>query len=246
MYYYLYDAQLSDKKYATTIAKIETRLTDLDINGKINRLSFLKNIEQVLAEEIKRGVKTIVVVGNDKTIGQVINLVRNFNVSIGLIPIGPDNNIAKLLGIPLGESACDIISSRIVRKLDVGEINGYLFLTSLEMGGKNIALDCDGNYTITALSDDNIINISNLSICHQTPCDPEDEKIDIFVESKEKKLFQKSQSAISHFMVNKIRLTGGKAITIFLSDEKKITKTPADIYILPKKLKMIVGKQRYF
>ena len=46
MYYYLYDSRLNDKKYNNVIAKIETRLTDLGINGKINRLSFLKNINQ--------------------------------------------------------------------------------------------------------------------------------------------------------------------------------------------------------
>src|SRR3989344_4911991 len=118
MYYYLYDPQLSDKKYNNIIARIETRLTDLGINGKINRLSFLKNINQVLAEEIKRGVKTIIIVGDDKTIGQVINLIADFNVTIGVIPIGPNNNIARLLGLPSEESACDVISSRIIKKID--------------------------------------------------------------------------------------------------------------------------------
>ena len=69
MYYYIYDSYLAEKKYESTIARIENRLTDLGINGKINRLSFLKNIHQIIGEEVKRGVKTVVVVGSDETLG---------------------------------------------------------------------------------------------------------------------------------------------------------------------------------
>lgn len=246
MYYYLYDSKLNDKKYNNTIARIETRLTDLGINGKINRLSFLKNINQVLTEEIKKGVKTIIIVGDDKTVGQVINLIVDFNVTIGIIPIGPNNNIAKLLGIPLEDAACDIISSRIIKKLDLGKINNYYFLTSLEIGGKNITLECDQNYFINLQENNNIIYISNLNNYYNTTSDPTDSKLDIFIESVQRKIFRKNQATLSYFKNKDIRITGDKTIPIFLSDEKKIIKTPADVTVEPKKIKIIVGKKRYF
>ncbi|MDO8669017.1 MAG: diacylglycerol kinase family protein [Candidatus Buchananbacteria bacterium] len=246
MYYYLYDSKLNDKKYTNIIARIETRLTDLGINGKINRLSFLKNINQVLAEEIKRGVKTIIIVGDDKTIGQVINLIADFNITIGIIPIGPNNNIARLLGLPSEESACDIISSRIIKKMDLGKINNYYFLTSLEIGGKNITLECDKNYIINLQENNNIINISNLNSCYDTISDPTDGKLDIFIENVQNRLFRKNRSTLSHLKNKTIRVTSDKTIPIFLSDERKIIKTPADVDIIPKKIKMIVGKRRYF
>lgn len=246
MYYYLYDSKLNDKKYNNVIARIETRLTDLGINGKINRLSFLKNINQIIAEEIKRGVKTIIIVGDDRTIGQVINLIADFNVTIGIIPIGPDNNIAKLLGLPSEEAACDTVSSRIIKKLDLGKINNYYFLTSLEIGGKNITLECDRNYIINLSEGNNIINLSNLNNSYNIISDPTDSKLDIFIEHIQRKIFRKNKSTLSHFKNSIIRITGDKTIPIFLSDERKIVKTPADITIVPKKLKMIVGKKRYF
>lgn len=246
MYYYLYDSKLSDKKYNNVIAQIETRLTDLGINGKINRLSFLKNINQVLAEEVKRGVKTIVIIGDDKTFGQVINLIAEFNITIGLIPIGPNNTIANLLGIPLDDAACDIISSRIIKKIDVGKINNYYFLTSLEIGGKNITLECDKNFFINLADNNNIINISNLNNCYNIFSNPTDGKLDIFIENIQNKIFRKNISSLSYFKNSTIRVTGDKTIPIFLSDEKKIIKTPAEISVEQKKLKIIVGKKRYF
>ena len=246
MYYYLYDSELSDKKYNTVIAKIETRLTDLGINGKINRLSFLKNINQILAEEIKRGVKTVVIVGDDKTIGQVINLVADFNITIGLIPIGPNNNIARLLGVPLGEDACDIISSRIIKKIDLGKINNHYFLTDLIISGKNITLECDNNYLINLSEGNNIINISNLNYCYGSPTDPLDGQLDVFIENTQKKFLRKSKSTLSHFKNEVLKITGDKTVPILISDEKTIVKTPAEVAVAPKKLKIIVGKGRYF
>lgn len=246
MYYYLYDSHLSEKKYNNVIARVETRLTDLGINGKINRLSFLKNINQVISEEIKRGVKTIVVVGNDKTIGQVINLIGDLNITIGIIPIGSNNNIARLLGIPQGEEACDILSSRIINKLDVGSVNGYLFLTSLEIGGRNITLNFDDNFLINLSDGDNVLNVSNLNNYNGAHTDPMDGKLDVFVETSKKHFLKRNELSKSRLVGKNIRIIGTKTLPIFLSDEKKIVKTPAEITIIPKKLKIIVGKLRYF
>jgi len=246
MYYYLYDSELSDKKYNTVIAKIETRLTDLGINGKINRLSFLKNINQILSEEIKRGVKTVIIVGDDKTIGQVINLVADFNITIGLIPVGQNNNIARLLGVPLGEDACNIISSRIIKKIDLGKINNHYFLTDLIISGKNITLECDNNYLINLETGNNIINISNLNYSYGSPTDPIDGQLDVFIENIQRRILRKSKSTLSHFKNTTLKITGDKTVPILISDEKKIVKTPAEVTVAAKKLKIIVGKNRYF
>lgn len=246
MYYYLYDSQLSDKKYHTVIAKIETRLTDLGINGKINRLSFLKNINQILTEEIKRGVTTVVIIGDDRTIGQVINLVTDFNITIGLIPVGPSNNIARLLGIPLGENACDVISSRIIKKIDLGKINNHYFLTDLIISGKNITLECDNNYFINLQIGNNIIYIGNLNYYYGSPTNPLDGQLDVFIENRQKKFLRKTRPTLSYFKNSTLKITGDKTVPILISDEKKIVKVPAEVTVAAKKLKIIVGKGRYF
>lgn len=245
MYYYLYDSYLNNKKYYNTLAHIETRLTDLGINGKINRLSFLKNIYQVINEEIKRGVKTVVIVGNDKTISRVINLAADLNVILGIIPVGAENNIAQLLGIPGEEYACDVLSARIIEKMDLGKINNYYFITAIEMTGKHILLECDNNYFIN-LEDGSNINISNLNICNQITTNPIDGQLDIFIQSIKKGLWRKDKMSLSHFKSKKIKINSEKSLPILLIDEKRIIKTPAELQLMPKAIKIIVGRDRQF
>ncbi|KKQ56205.1 MAG: hypothetical protein US74_C0017G0013, partial [Parcubacteria group bacterium GW2011_GWA2_38_13] len=77
MYLYLYDNSLNSNKYHKLLSHIEMRLTDLGIGGKISRLSPLKNLQDLISDEIRFGVKTIVAVGNDETVSMVINNIVN-------------------------------------------------------------------------------------------------------------------------------------------------------------------------
>src|SRR3989344_7026326 len=132
MYLYLYDSFLNNKKFSNTLARIETRLTDLGIGGKICRISPLRNIKELILDEIRNGVKTVVVVGDDKTLNQIVNGVAKYDITVGLIPIGPDNRIAQTLGIPEGQKACDVLAARIIEKIDLGKINETYFLSGSE------------------------------------------------------------------------------------------------------------------
>ncbi len=133
MYLYLYDSFLNNKKYSNLLARVETRLTDLGVGGKIYRLSPLRNVQELMADEIRNGTKTVVVVGNDKTLNQVVNIAAQYNIVVGLIPVGPDNNIARILGIPEGEAACTVLSARIIEKIDLGKINNTYFLSGADI-----------------------------------------------------------------------------------------------------------------
>lgn len=246
MYYYIYDSFLNEKKYFHALAKIETRLTDLGINGKINRLSFLKNLNQILSEEVKRGVKTIVIVGNDKTIGQAINLMVDLNVVIGIIPIGQPLNLPKILGIPEEERACDVLSARIVKNFDLGKINNYYFISSVEMVGQNISLECDNNYFINLMEKNNYINISNLNSIDGLITQPNDGQLDLFIKNKKKLFFGKNKTDLTRLSSREIKITSKKSLPIILIDEGRIIKTPAEIKIIPQKIKIIVGKNRQF
>ncbi len=245
MYYYIYDSVLGDKKYAPAIERIENRLTDLGIGGKIHRLSFLKNIHQVLVEEIKRGVKTMVVVGDDKTLSQMINTSIDLNLTIGYIPIEP-TPISKLFNIPAGEAACDILSGRIVKKLDLGKVNDYYFLTSLEMIGQNIDLEFNGDYFISLKEKDSIVNISNLNNCYNIISYPDDNRLDVFIENTEKKMWKKVKSYLSHLQITNLKVTCSSPLPVLITDEKRVIKAPLNITVATEKIRMITGKGKHF
>jgi len=241
MYYYIYDSFLNNRRYNNILARIENRLTDLGINGKISRLSMLKNVGQVLKEEVEKGVKTIVIVGDDKTVGQMINVVAGLNTIIGFIPIG-NSQIANLLNIPEGESACDVLSARIIRKIDLGKINDHYFITSVEMAGQGITIKCDDNYFINLPHKNNIVNISNLNYCFNTETIVDDNLLDLFIQSTKRKLLINKKTSLTHLKGKSINIECIKTIPILLNDEKRIVKTPAKINIAAKKLKIVAGK----
>ena len=241
MYYYLYDSFLNKKKYQQQVAKIESRLTDLGINGKINRLSFLKNIKQIIHEEIKHGIKTVVVVGDDKTFNEIINLVADEDVVLGFIPVTNTSVIAQILDIPYGEAACNTLSGRIITSLDLGTINhNYYFTTALEFIGDKTTINCDDNYFISFEDKNNIITINNLVVTKDKTAD----YLEITIKNTKKRFFIKKESVVSSFKAKRIRISGDRSIPIFLVDEKKIIKTPIEIGIEAKKIKVIAGKQR--
>jgi len=248
MYYYIYDNYLTEKKYQGLLLKIESRLTDLGINGKIVKMSVLKNIGDSLNDDITKGVKTIVIVGNDRTLNQSINLIRNLNLPIGLIPIGPDNNLAELLGIPEGEAACDILSSRNIQKINLGLINqNYYFLSYLEMMGDGVCINCDDDYFINIDNRKDIITISNIYYDEnkgKININNNSGYLDLIIKNKTGGVFRKKRESFSHFKAKKISITSDRSLPILLMDEKKIIKTPIQTEISKQILNFIVGKKR--
>ena len=102
MYVYLYDNFLRERKYNKLVKAMEISLTDFGIAGKILRLHNFVDAKPIIDDEIKRGAKTFVVVGNDRTLGHVLSRAATAGCTFGFIPIGSFTSIAGVLGIPVG------------------------------------------------------------------------------------------------------------------------------------------------
>jgi len=239
MYYYIYDADLADKKYHKQLVRIEKRLTDLGVNGKVHHLSFLKNISQIIDEEIKRGISALVIVGDDSTVGQLINLLPDNQIPIGIIPIntGGSNIIAQSMGINNADIACDILSARIIEDINIGIINQYKFITSLLITNQSCTIECDHNYSIS-IDNHHSVEINNLR-------SNQDDYIQIIIRHHTRNwLAIRHQSSNSIIRARKVNITSQQSVTINIKDENKIIKTPATISILKNHLSFIVGKNR--
>src|SRR5680860_1204949 len=107
MHVYIYDDYLNKSKYSKAVNRMEIRLTDLGLNGKIIRLAGIKNIRGAIQNEIKLGAKTIIAVGNNQTVNKIIGAIIDTEIYgdfqkktlLGVVPIGDDNSIAVSLGI---------------------------------------------------------------------------------------------------------------------------------------------------
>ncbi len=254
MYLYLYDSFLNEKKYGSLLAKIETRLTDLGIGGKIFRLSPLRNINELINDEIKSGIKTVVVVGNDKAFGQIINVAARHNVTLGIIPVGPENKMAQLLGIDSAEEACNVLAGRIVEKVDLGKANDTFFLSNVTLSSGSVTIECEDQYRLMPQTQDQV------SICNLKPLfatnfaqegyfNPKDGLLEILVQPLTLGFFNswRKVTPLNNSIIpfKKIFIKSSQSVPVF-TDGQKVLKTPVQIEIVPKKLRLVVGKNRRF
>lgn len=244
---YIYDDYLNKSKYNRAINRLEIKLTDLNLNGKIVRLGGIKNIHNAVESEIKNGAKTIIAVGNNKTIfktaaavieHQALSFIPQKTLFF-VIPIGKeDNSISSALGIKKEEEACNILLARRIKKIDIGVAGRSYFIEKAEIASENVILELDG-YTIEVLEKGiiSIINLANkTNIIGDKIPKPNDGKLDIHIKTRDR-----SESFLSVKNV-KIISKGG----LLLLDESVEVKTPVELGVIPGGLEIVVGKDRSF
>ncbi len=254
MYVYLYDNFLRQKKYLPTIKAMETRLTDFGIAGKILRLQKFTNAESIVKEEIERGATTIVIVGNDETFGRVLSRAATSNTLFGFLPIGPNNSIADVLGISVGEESCYVLSKRRKVSLDVGWFNNRYFVSQLHIQLGDIKVEYDDKFAVMSLNGGLELVVCNLQpftwkqkgkndfVVH-----PQDGKLEAFLRPMLKKsiigkpIFEEP----SIFPFEEMVVTSDKPFLVE-ADGKKSKETKITIRLAKKRIQMIVGKERRF
>lgn len=254
MYFYIYDSYLNHPKYNKVLTKIENKLIDLGLKGKIIKLSAFKKLKGVIDEAIKQGAETIVICGDDQTINRTINHLENFDVTFGFIPITLSSKIARLLGIPPFETACSVLANRIIKKIDLGKINEYHFLSQLEISNVD-NIQCDDQYHLTFKTNQPfyVYNLSFLNF--QKKINPQDSFLEITIPSAKifkfipkflLKLFKKENAIDGFFFAKKIKINSNKEIFLQIDYNPKTIIPPAFVKIVPDKFKIIVGKERSF
>jgi len=100
-------------------------------NGFKLSVTFSKGPGEVLSiakDAVEQGFQAVVAVGGDGTANETINGIVGNNVTLGLLPIGGSNVLARELGIPMNmREAARVIVRRFRRNIDLGWINGRYF-----------------------------------------------------------------------------------------------------------------------
>lgn len=251
MYVYLYDNFLRQRKYESIIKAMETRLTDFGIAGKIIRLQAFTNAESVIEEEIKRGATAIIIVGNDQTFGQVLSRAATCEILFGFLPVGPDNSIAEVLGIPVGPEACNVLSKRRKLKLDVGWFNNRYFVSQLHIPISDIAVEYDEKFRVMAK------NKMELVVCNLQPFVWKDKKQDYVVHPQDGKLeaflrpvagrgiLGLKYEEPSIFPFEEMIVWSRKPFVVE-ADGKESKEIKIKIKLAKKRIEMVVGKERKF
>lgn len=92
-------------------------------------------IDNAIRRAVEAGCETLVVGGGDGTINSGAAAVVGRNIPLGVLPLGTLNHFAKDIGIPLDvEEAIRVLLEGVVCKVDVGEVNGRIFLNNSSLG----------------------------------------------------------------------------------------------------------------
>jgi diacylglycerol kinase family enzyme len=84
---------------------------------------------------LRNGAALVVAGGGDGTINAVASVMAGSGVPFGILPLGTLNHFAKDLGIPLQlEEAVRVLASGRPKPVDVGEVNGQIFLNNSGLG----------------------------------------------------------------------------------------------------------------
>lgn len=251
MFFYLYDKITLDKKLDGALMQVEHRLIDLGINGRVERMAVFKNMRELIEDAIKREAHTVVAVGNDATFSKALSAVAPFPaVSLGFIPMEENTVFGKLLGIPTGPGACDILSKRLLQQVDLGRLQKTFFITSAEVAmHPSVSVECDGLYSISALKPGTSVRVDTIGpVLTQglgRLARADDGKIEIVLTpATPKGLFsRKVGETPSVFPVTHVKITASESLTVSV-DGEVVGKTPCEIEVIPKGVKLIVGKDR--
>jgi diacylglycerol kinase family enzyme len=104
--------------------------------AKIFELQPNNDLTALVERALKEGYRNIVAGGGDGTLNGVVSaLIGKQNVHFGILPLGTLNHFARDLDIPMDlEKAVKIIANKYTSLIDVGEVNGRIFLNNSSIG----------------------------------------------------------------------------------------------------------------
>jgi YegS/Rv2252/BmrU family lipid kinase len=92
-------------------------------------------LARAIGDALAAGVDTLAVGGGDGTLSTAAAALAGTDTRLGVLPLGTLNHFAKDLGIPLGlDEATGVVLAGHTTRVDVGEVNGKVFLNNSSLG----------------------------------------------------------------------------------------------------------------
>ena len=105
------------------------RVDVLPVKEEVNK------IPQIAREAARWGAKVVIAAGGDGTVSSVGSGLVDTDAALAVLPLGTLNHFAKDLRIPLQwESALEIATCGNTERIDVGEVNGRIFINNSSIG----------------------------------------------------------------------------------------------------------------
>lgn len=115
-------------------AKVEAALRDAGIAGTVELLDGA-GVARRAGEAVEAGAPLVIAGGGDGSIGAAAGAIAGSDTTLGILPLGTLNHLARDLGIPFDiDAAAAIIGNGIEHRIDVAELNGRVFVNNSAVG----------------------------------------------------------------------------------------------------------------
>lgn len=138
MYYYIINPVAGEGRINKIQEPLSAYLKELGIAGEFIKTTGPGEAAKLTQIAISKGYNTIVAVGGDETINEIINALGDTRAALGVIPIGKKNELAKILGIVEWREACRALAARRLETVDLAKIKNRLFVLSANIGFETI------------------------------------------------------------------------------------------------------------
>jgi diacylglycerol kinase family enzyme len=129
------NAQAGSCDTAGGVDAMEQKFRDRGMQVQIVHLDSGERIMREAASAVADGASAVIAGGGDGTVSAVASQLVGTPVPLGVLPLGTLNHFAKDLGIPLGlDEALDVVARGHVARVDVGEVNGRVFINNSSLG----------------------------------------------------------------------------------------------------------------
>lgn len=92
-------------------------------------------VEETLRTAVAARPEAVIIGGGDGTVRCAADALAGSGVPLGVLPLGTFNHFAKDLGIPAGiDDAIAALATASVVAVDVGEVNGHVFVNNCSLG----------------------------------------------------------------------------------------------------------------
>lgn len=114
---------------------IDKQLDKNLFDPEIAYTEYAKHGTELARNAVANGYKTIVAVGGDGSVNDVITGIQGTDATLCIIPKGSGNGLARTLGIPLDQSrAIALINTGKRIHIDLGKVNDRIFVSNVGVG----------------------------------------------------------------------------------------------------------------
>jgi len=115
--------------------EVEALCRKAGVEAQIREVCQPGELQAIAKEALASNPEAVVAGGGDGTVSAIASVLAGTPVPLGVLPLGTLNHFAKDLRIPLDHAkAVEVIAAHRVKRIDVGRINGRIFVNNSSLG----------------------------------------------------------------------------------------------------------------